>query len=67
MIQLQEHDIIEDVTQQTERFEHLSLVSWNLSELLILARDVWYTKVCIAYQKKFTTKETNVLCHKRMT
>lgn len=29
MIQLQEHDIIEDVTQQTERFEHLSLVSWN--------------------------------------
>ena len=29
MIKLQEHGIIEDVYQQTERFEHLSLVSWN--------------------------------------
>ena len=29
MIKLQEHGIIEEVFQQTERFEHLSLVSWN--------------------------------------
>lgn len=29
MIELQEHGVIEDVSQQTERFEHLSLVSWS--------------------------------------
>lgn len=29
MIKLQEHGIIKDVVQQTERFEHLSLVSWD--------------------------------------
>ena len=29
MIQLQEHDIIEGIVNQDERFEHLSLVSWN--------------------------------------
>ena len=29
MIQLQEHDVIEGVVNQEERFEHLSLVSWN--------------------------------------
>ena len=29
MIQLQEHDIIENVLERTERFENLSLVSWG--------------------------------------
>ena len=37
MIHLKEHDIIEGVDKQTDRFEHLSLVSWEKPE----TKKVW--------------------------